>query len=72
MMFGPISDAPAMSYGLSVTICLIEVTFSLAMVLLIFIFADMLDCLRDIQKSANEICAALKTEESFAKNADAK
>ena len=62
MTFGPLSYAPTMPYGLSLTICLIEVTFSLTMVLLIFIFADMLDCFRDIQKSANEICAALKKE----------
>ena len=63
ILFGwPVSDQRMMSYGLSKTICLIEVTFSFAMVLLLFIFADILDCLRNIQQNTSEICAALEKE----------
>ncbi|MBQ6205763.1 MAG: hypothetical protein IJK52_01630 [Oscillospiraceae bacterium] len=51
-----------MSYGFNIMICLIEVTFFLVMALLICVFADMLDCLLDIQESVNEACAALKKE----------
>ena len=62
--------------GFNMMICFFEVTVSLFMALLICVFADMLDCFRNMQENVNEVCATLKqeskTEESFAKNADAK
>ena len=58
----PASDEKVTYYGLYVLASYTEAAISIVMGLLIYIFADMLDCLRHIQENTNEICAALKQE----------
>ena len=71
MFAWPTTNEKMIYYGFYIMVCFIEIAVSFVMALLIYVFADMLDCLFEIQENTNEICAVLKKKSEPVESADA-